>query len=72
MVFTLTVMKPVNSALHARVKKVVEYEDRGQSAGSKSDIEDTEQLIRKWGKVNAWRSVLPVLAVAFATAALAV
>ncbi|KAK5057466.1 hypothetical protein LTR84_011466 [Exophiala bonariae] len=72
MIFTLTVMKPVNSALHDRVKKVVEYEGQGKSAGSQSDIEDTERLIRKWGRVNAWRSVLPVLAAAFATAALAV
>lgn len=72
MAFTLTVMKPVNAALHARVKKVVEYEDQGQPMEQRRDTEDTERLIRKWGKVNAWRSVLPVLAAVGATAALAV
>jgi hypothetical protein len=71
MAFTLTIMKPVNSALHARVKQVVKYEDEGQSIRTNSGTKDTELLIRKWGKINAWRSVLPVLAIVGAATALA-
>ena len=62
MVFTLTIMKPVNSALHGRVKDVIRSEDDGNVDRSAQENRETEQLIRQWGKVNAQRSILPVLA----------
>lgn len=67
MAFTLTVMEPVNSALHARVKDVMRSEDEATGDRSATDNEETEGLIRNWGKVNAQRSLLPILAAVAAT-----
>ncbi|KAJ9654828.1 hypothetical protein H2198_006183 [Neophaeococcomyces mojaviensis] len=76
MVFTLTALKPVNSALHERVKDVVKQEqgDGTAAVGIEGHTDDkrheTEALIRKWGKMNAIRAILPVLAVVSAITAL--
>jgi len=75
MVFTLTALKPVNSALHERVKEVVSQESSVDEDGAKSaDVDDkrgeTERLIREWGRLNAYRAVLPLLAVVHAVVGL--
>ena len=68
MVFTLTALKPVNAALHERVKEVVRQEQgKGtKTVGVKGDIDDkrgeTEALIREWGKMNAYRAIIPLVA----------
>lgn len=76
MVFTLTLLKPVNTALHERVKEVVAQEADVDENGAKSaDVDDkraeTEQLIREWGRLNAYRAMLPLLAVVHAVIGLA-
>jgi len=75
MVFTLTALKPINSALHARVEEVVAQETQVDRDGAKTaDVDDkraeTERLIREWGRMNAWRALLPLLAVAHAVGGL--
>ncbi|KAK5948215.1 hypothetical protein OHC33_010763 [Knufia fluminis] len=68
MVFTLTLLEPINNALHERVKRVVAQESKVDENGARStDVDDergeTERLIREWGRMNAWRAVLPLGAV---------
>lgn len=75
MVFTLTALKSVNSALHARVKEVVRQETEVDENGARTaDVDDkraeTERLIREWGKMNAYRAILPLLAVLHAVVGL--
>lgn len=76
MAFTLTALKPVNSALHERVQEIVKQEqgDGTAAVGVKGQTDDkrgeTEALIRQWGKMNAIRAILPVMAVVSAITAL--
>lgn len=71
MVFTLTALKPVNSALHERVKEVVAKVSHADQADDVDDKRaETEMLIRKWGKMNAIRAILPVMAIVSAVAGL--
>lgn len=66
MVFTLTVLKPTNSALHERVKQIVAKEATNENVDVDDKRRETEVLIRQWGKLNSARAVLPALAVASA------
>lgn len=78
MVFTLTALKPVNAALHERVKEVVRQEQgkATKTVGVMGDIDDkrgeTEALIREWGKMNAYRAIIPLVAATLAVAGLLV
>jgi len=71
MVFTLTVMKPVNSALHERVKEVLRREDEGAVEDGERKVK-TEALIRQWGLMNSQRAIMPIMAWISAVAALLV
>lgn len=77
MVFTLTALKPVNTALHEMVQEVVNQERRKSISNSNSEDQyvdnkrrETEALIRKWGKMNAVRALLPLMAALSAVVAL--
>ncbi|KAK5072787.1 hypothetical protein LTR64_000806 [Lithohypha guttulata] len=72
MVFTLTALKPINEALHERVKEVVAQEQGSHTADVDDKRRETESLIREWGRMNAIRSTLPVMAVLSAMVALVV
>lgn len=71
MVFTLTALKPVNEALHERVKEVMAIEKESREDAEHKRV-DTEGLIRQWGRMNALRAILPILAIVSAVAAMSV
>lgn len=78
MVFTLTALKPVNTALHELVKEIVKQEqgDGTKTVGVDGDIDnkrrETESLIRRWGKMNAYRALIPFLAASCAVLGLVI
>lgn len=78
MVFTLTALKPVNTALHERVKEIVKQEqgDGTKTVGVKGNIDDkrheTEALVREWGKMNAYRALIPFMAASCAVVGLVI
>lgn len=71
MVFTQTALKPTNDALHARVWEVVKKEKESRGAPDVNDKRDeTENLMREWARVNAVRSLMPLLGAVCAISAL--
>jgi Domain of unknown function (DUF1772) len=73
MVFTLTALKPINSALNKLVEEVVEKEGTLSKPENCNDQkEEAEALIREWGRMNAIRAMIPLAASVCAVVALAI
>lgn len=71
-IFTLTAMKPVNSALNQRIEEVCEQERLGGSLEDQhTKKEETTEMIRRWGKMNTARTLFPTAAAFCATILLA-
>ena len=71
-IFTLTVMKPVNARINARVEEVCEKESLWAKVEERQEKKgETVEMIREWGLMNARRVMLPLVAGVCAVGALA-